>query len=297
VSGVPPDLSEVTQTEKITALKNRDKTIVDYGGAKDSDEISLEELRKLARLKLASNVGDSLYLLTGFLAGIYAILAVVDFFTMPEAIQLQTTAIATITSIIFFVATVSFRKKIIPSERVHWLLFATNVILQVDGIMFIVLTEDIMMSFGVAIMVIGIGCFFSSRIWAGITLAWLVSSTGIVINVADIAYDPLQYGLILLASVMFAVLVFNFRLRSAIKTEEYLKKEWLYIRKLEQAYSQIDTLDSLLPICASCKNVRDDQGYWSSVENYITEHSQTQFSHGICPDCMKVHYPDHKPLK
>jgi ligand-binding sensor domain-containing protein len=60
-----------------------------------------------------------------------------------------------------------------------------------------------------------------------------------------------------------------------------------------QALSNIRVLRGLFPICASCKKIRDDQGYWSQIESYIRDHSEAEFSHSICPDCMKRLYPDH----
>ena len=62
--------------------------------------------------------------------------------------------------------------------------------------------------------------------------------------------------------------------------------------ELENALSRIKILSGLLPICASCKKIRDDSGYWSEVDSYITEHSEAIFSHGICPDCLKKLYPE-----
>jgi len=47
-----------------------------------------------------------------------------------------------------------------------------------------------------------------------------------------------------------------------------------------------------LPICASCKKIRDDKGYWNQIEAYIGDHSETEFTHTICPECMKKLYPD-----
>ena len=64
---------------------------------------------------------------------------------------------------------------------------------------------------------------------------------------------------------------------------------------LEQALLQIRTLRGLLPICANCKKIRDDTGYWRQVEDYISNHSEAKFSHSICPDCIKVLYPDLAP--
>jgi hypothetical protein len=62
--------------------------------------------------------------------------------------------------------------------------------------------------------------------------------------------------------------------------------------ELQDALDQVKLLKGLLPICASCKSIRDDKGYWKTVENYISSHSEVKFSHGICPDCMKKHYPE-----
>jgi DNA repair exonuclease SbcCD ATPase subunit len=60
---------------------------------------------------------------------------------------------------------------------------------------------------------------------------------------------------------------------------------------LQEALAQVKQLKGLLPICASCKKIRDDKGYWQSVEHYVSAHSEAQFSHDICPDCMKKLYP------
>jgi len=65
------------------------------------------------------------------------------------------------------------------------------------------------------------------------------------------------------------------------------------ITELKQANDKIKVLDGLVPICSSCKKIRDDKGFWSQLEQYITKHSSAQFSHGICPDCIKELYPDY----
>jgi hypothetical protein len=64
------------------------------------------------------------------------------------------------------------------------------------------------------------------------------------------------------------------------------------IRQLQKALAQVKTLTGLLPICSSCKRVRDDQGYWHQVESYVRDHSHAEFSHSICPDCAAKLYPD-----
>jgi len=62
--------------------------------------------------------------------------------------------------------------------------------------------------------------------------------------------------------------------------------------ELRAALEEIHTLKGIIPICASCKKIRDDKGYWKQLETYIREHSLAEFSHGICPDCARLLYPD-----
>ncbi|RPI05424.1 MAG: PAS domain S-box protein [Ignavibacteriae bacterium] len=63
------------------------------------------------------------------------------------------------------------------------------------------------------------------------------------------------------------------------------------IGELQQAIVEVKTLRGLIPICSSCKKIRDDKGYWNILESYLVKHSDAQFTHGICPDCMAKLYP------
>ena len=63
------------------------------------------------------------------------------------------------------------------------------------------------------------------------------------------------------------------------------------IKELKNALDQVKQLSGLLPICASCKKIKDDKGYWRQIESYIRDHSEAEFSHGICPECVKKLYP------
>ena len=64
------------------------------------------------------------------------------------------------------------------------------------------------------------------------------------------------------------------------------------IARLRAALARIETLEGMLPICASCKKIRDEQGRWSQVEVYIRDRTRAQFTHSICPDCARRLYPD-----
>ncbi len=65
-----------------------------------------------------------------------------------------------------------------------------------------------------------------------------------------------------------------------------------FIRNLKDALESIKTLKGMIPICASCKKIRDDKGYMQGVESYISKHMDVDFSHSICPECMHKLYPD-----
>jgi hypothetical protein len=69
-----------------------------------------------------------------------------------------------------------------------------------------------------------------------------------------------------------------------VRAEE--EKERL-IGQLREALARIRTLQGLIPICAWCRKVRDDRGYWEQLEKYVVEHSEADFTHGICPECLK----------
>jgi PAS domain S-box-containing protein len=76
---------------------------------------------------------------------------------------------------------------------------------------------------------------------------------------------------------------------SCIDITDSVEARRLVLREHEY---EIKRLRGMLPICSSCKNIRDDKGYWNQIEVYIKEHSDAEFSHGICPECIKKLYPD-----
>ncbi len=84
--------------------------------------------------------------------------------------------------------------------------------------------------------------------------------------------------------------IITYRDISALKKVEEEKEK--LISNLQKALEEVKTLSGLIPICSHCKKVRDDGGYWDQVENYITKHSNVDFSHGICPDCLRQYYPE-----
>jgi len=80
---------------------------------------------------------------------------------------------------------------------------------------------------------------------------------------------------------------------NAIEHRKIVEERESLIEELTSANSKVKVLSGFLPICAWCKKIRDDKGYWNQLEGYIRTHSEAEFSHGICPDCAKKVYPEH----
>jgi CheY-like chemotaxis protein len=88
------------------------------------------------------------------------------------------------------------------------------------------------------------------------------------------------------------------RLRSVLKLKSEMDIRKARERELEKmveelrkSIAEVNTLNGLLPICAFCKKIRDDRGYWQQVESYVTQRSRASFSHSVCPECLRHHYP------
>ena len=80
------------------------------------------------------------------------------------------------------------------------------------------------------------------------------------------------------------------RSRAEAEAAQLAEAQATLVRDLQRALAEVKTLSGLLPICAACKKIRDDQGYWNQIEVYLGEHSDVKFSHGVCPECARTLY-------
>jgi hypothetical protein len=118
--------------------------------------------------------------------------------------------------------------------------------------------------------------------------AWPDTGEALAFAVAPLFYQTWWFrGLGGVAAVLLGVGIHRWRVRALQERERVLA------RRVDETVSQLKLLRGLLPICASCKKIRDDKGYWNQIESYIHEHSQAEFSHSICPDCLTRLYPDY----
>lgn len=124
----------------------------------------------------------------------------------------------------------------------------------------------------------------------GRSILWLFSSHGNVLSYGKI--EQVHFFLIMIFEVGMGISILMIngqRLELDLSASRDDLQET--VLKLQAAISEVNTLSGLLPICASCKKIRDDKGYWNQIEQYFQEHSTVKFSHGICPECMQKHYP------
>ena len=82
-------------------------------------------------------------------------------------------------------------------------------------------------------------------------------------------------------------------IRDISERKQYEQEREALIDHLKRSLAKVRKLSGLLPICASCKKIRDDRGYWNQIEAYIRDHSEAEFSHGICPECSRRLYPEY----
>ncbi len=123
------------------------------------------------------------------------------------------------------------------------------------------------------------------------------TETPYMVEAIDIAVDqyvvkPIDSGKLSAALEKCAEII---EYRRALK--QYFAERERLITDLQKALSEIKTLRGILPICASCKKIRDDEGSWKQMESYIRDHSEAQFSHGLCPECAEKAREELKELK
>ncbi len=118
------------------------------------------------------------------------------------------------------------------------------------------------------------GIFMS--ILATATIPFILYIQGSPLKTVDDAWNlSLVFGFFLVVTLLL------------IKLKEHMTEREKLVGELQKALKEINQLSGMLPICVYCKKIRDDEGYWNVLEEYITDHSEANFSHCICPDCRK----------
>lgn len=119
-----------------------------------------------------------------------------------------------------------------------------------------------------------------------------VALVGVDVTADTVAHKLLALQLIIGTVWLLISLLSSLVIRLYNRRGRLLAERTRLVDELQDALAQVKTLRGFLPICARCKRIRDDQGYWNQIEAYISEHSEAEFTHGICPDCTRELYPE-----
>ena len=122
-------------------------------------------------------------------------------------------------------------------------------------------------------------------------ILWEADNPHIIFNNSIWSSIQLEFGLISEIGQNVIFLMMNSK-RAEMNFNQSESKLNSTVIDLKKALSEVKKLQGILPICSHCKKVRDDQGSWQGIEEYVRERSDAQFSHGICPECAKKYYPD-----
>ena len=133
-----------------------------------------------------------------------------------------------------------------------------------------------------------------SFVWISVVcsviLAAILNSIQSILFWGSISRDLLIIGTIdsvIIATVVVSLIIYF--VRNTASLELRVNERTV---ELQEALEQIKTLRGIVPICSHCKQIRNDEGFWSQVEHYVEDHTHAKFSHGICPDCQEEHYLD-----
>jgi hypothetical protein len=121
---------------------------------------------------------------------------------------------------------------------------------------------------------------------AGFTVFFLAN-----VNDMLVGAGVLKFIYILEYAFLAVIVAMDFLIRRDYQA--LVKREKKHALELEESLASIKTLRGLVPICSGCKKIRDDEGYWQQVEVYVSEHSEADFSHCLCPECAKRLYPEY----
>lgn len=120
-----------------------------------------------------------------------------------------------------------------------------------------------------------------------VALSWLIAVALLVLNWGPYPYDAAVGIRVVVTYTLVCILGYGLESSRSHYYAQLLNEKLA----LEAALQQVKTLQGMLPICASCKKIRDDTGYWHQVEIYISQHAAVEFSHSICPECRTRLYP------
>jgi hypothetical protein len=233
------------------------------------------------------------------LAILYIIFAVGHLLLLPANINVLMASVAGGTAVMFF-SIVVFIQRLSFSERLTYpMAFAIFSLVIINIWLHLYLTEDILQTSNVVLVIFGISFFILSRPWFFATLTLSILSWVLLVVNLDRPANFSHFVFTIFSAAVISTVFHFVRTRSLIENEKLRllsesqrKEKELIIKDLTQALSEIATLKGILPLCSFCKKIRDNKGCWEHVDVYIQKHSEADISHSMCPECMKKNYPE-----
>ena len=161
-------------------------------------------------------------------------------------------------------------------------------------LMAMILLLDLSIPLGVAVGVLYIVPVFLSLWSSRQRVTVIVAVAASVFTIGAYLYKPSVAEMWkVLLNRSFSLIVIWITAILGLQRRKILIEREQALRDREKAIEKLKVLSGLLPICSSCKKIRDDHGYWNDLAGYISEHSEAEFSHGICPACAEKLYPEY----
>lgn len=154
-------------------------------------------------------------------------------------------------------------------------------------------SQDLQNTSHLMIIATGAGFFLFSFPWFLVTSGLIAGGWVVILLAGEFQGRPVHCGIELGIAILLGLLIQLVRkdllrrfLEVLVQNRHHNEHQALLMRDLQAALDKVKTLSGLVPICAECKRIRDDQGQWRRVEDYVEDHSNATFSHGLCPPCL-----------
>ncbi len=245
-------------------------------------------------LHLAYNttLSNALFYVAAGVALMYIGLSVGHALTLPDHYRAALTATSVAALLIQVSTAVYAWKSPVPPHLSHFigtLLLATLI---VNSALHLGFSAEEKHASNLALIIVSAGCFLLSLRW------WFAVVVSCVLSWALISYtyvptpDWVHYGFMCFICVSLSAIVIQVRRKNIEANEKLRIADVARLQELETALSDIKVLEGMIPICAWCKKIRDDEGFWGEVESYVSSKTRATFSHSLCPTCEEKHFGD-----
>lgn len=246
----------------------------------------------LAQAELASLVQGRTRLFALGLAGLNGCAALINQVLTPSP-RLDAEGPLAMLTVLGMVALASWMRKPRPAFMVNFAGGTAALLAVTSALLHLSVSQDLQNTTHLLLIVTGAGYFLFSLPWFLVTAGFAALGWGILaLEVGPTAF-PFHLGAEVGTAILLGLLIHLVRRDLlerflALLLENYKREieQGRLMRELQDALDHVKTLHGLIPICAECKKIRDDQGYWQQVEDYVHEHSEAVFSHSLCPTCL-----------